>query len=64
MTLKFKKDASKHSVVNEPNVVYLSLNNWDDYSYKTTFHATLVDSAGLAHKIGDLKIGYIRQGKG
>ena len=64
MALKFKKDTSKHSVETEPNVVYLALNNWDDYSYKTTFHATFVDSAGKVHGIGDLKIGYIRQGKG
>lgn len=61
MALKFRKGTSNVNLGTELNVVYLSLNNWDDYSYKTTFHVTLIDSAQTVHRIGDVKIGYVGQ---
>lgn len=64
MALTFKKDSSKWGTGSERNVAYLWVNNWDDYSFKTTFQLTLIDSEGISHKIGDLKIGYIGQAKG
>lgn len=64
MTLKFKKDSSKRGTSSEQNVAYLWVNNWDDFSFKTTFNLTLVDSTGVSHQIGDVKIGYVDQAKG
>lgn len=68
MALKFRKDNSKRGIASgvgaEPDVVYLWLNNWDDYSFKTTFHLTLVDSNGAVHEIGEVKIGRVGQSKG
>lgn len=64
MVLKFKKDTSKWGHGSQPNVAYLWVNNWDDYSFKTTFKLTVIDSAGESHEIGDVKIGHVGQGKG
>jgi predicted ATPase len=65
MALTFKKDTSKRRTsAAETNVAYLWVNNWDDYSFKTTFNLTVIDSAGTTHHIGDVKIGYVGQGKG
>lgn len=51
MALTFKKDSSKWGTGSERNVAYLWVNNWDDYSFKTTFQLTLIDSEGISHKI-------------
>jgi predicted ATPase len=39
-------------------------NNWDDYSYKTTFGLFYIDSAGKKHDLGDVKIMRARMGAG
>jgi predicted ATPase len=66
MALKFRKDTSKRitGAGSEPNVVYLLLSNWDDYSFKTTFHATFFDSSGIAPVLGEVKIGCVGQPHG
>ena len=65
MALTFKKDTSKWGKEGTaPNVAYLWVNNWDDYSYKSTFKLTIVDSSGASHEIGDVKVGYVGQPKG
>lgn len=64
MQLKFKKVGSARGVDSERNTVYLGVNNWDDYSYKTTFYAIFIDLSGNKHEIGDLKIGYLGQQHG
>lgn len=35
---------------------FLITNNWDDYSYKTTFALVYFDGAGTRHDVGSLKI--------
>lgn len=64
MTLKFIKDTSKWGRGSEPGVAYLWVNNWDDFSFKTTFRLTLIDPIGTSLEIGEVKIGYAGQGKG
>lgn len=41
----------------ERNVVFLDPDNWDDFSYKTTFNAIYRDNKGIIHQIGCVKIG-------
>ncbi|MDW3689197.1 AAA family ATPase [Cupriavidus sp. CV2] len=43
---------------------YLAINNWDDYSFKTTFYLTFIDAHGTEHDLGDLKVGYVNQPHG
>lgn len=59
--LIFKKTNSSKLGGIERNTVYLNTNNWDDYSFKTTFNATVYDASGKEHEIGQLKIGYTAQ---
>ncbi|MBU2068787.1 MAG: AAA family ATPase [Gammaproteobacteria bacterium] len=40
-------------------VAYLLENNWDDYSFKTTFFLVVFDEFGKRHEIGNLKIGML-----
>jgi predicted ATPase len=46
------------------NTIVLAADNWDDYSYKTTFSATYYSSLGESTHLGNLKIGCIGQPKG
>lgn len=46
------------------NTMYLRPSNWDDYSFKTSFEATLYDIHGVKHDLGVVKIGYKDQSKG
>lgn len=64
MPLIFKKISVHPSGNNDRNTVFLSTNNWDDYSFKTTFYATVADAFGGMHKLGQLKIGYVGQPPG
>ncbi len=43
--------------VREKNVIVLVPNNWDDYSYKTTFEAKYIEKTGLEIDLGTIKIG-------
>lgn len=43
--------------VREKNVIVLVPNNWDDYSYKTTFEAKYTDKEGTEFDLGTIKIG-------
>ena len=64
MPLVFKKIDSIRSKASEKNTVYLLTNNWDDYSFKTTFFATIYDDVGTEHDLGQVKIGYADQQHG
>ncbi|WP_368607615.1 AAA family ATPase [Pseudomonas fulva] len=46
------------------NTMYFRPSNWDDYSFKTSFEATLYDSRGVKHDLGAVKIGYKDQPTG
>ncbi|WP_239396500.1 AAA family ATPase [Frankia sp. CiP3] len=39
------------------NHVYLEENGWDDFGFKTYWNVHLVDSEGLAHPLGNIRIG-------
>jgi predicted ATPase len=39
-------------------VIYLTKDNWNDFSYVTMFHMALHDENGHFHKIGEIKIGF------
>jgi predicted ATPase len=40
------------------NTVYLSIDNWNDYSFVTQFGMSLHDENGVFHSIGPVKIGF------
>lgn len=46
------------------NTMYLIASDWDDYSFKTSFQATLYDSKGVKHDLGAVKFGYVDQPTG
>ena len=52
--------------INTPskNTMYFRPSNWDDYSFKTSFEATLYDIKGIKHDLGVVKIGYKDQPTG
>ncbi len=39
------------------NVIIFRKDNWDDFGYKTTFHASYCDNTGTEHELGTVKIG-------
>lgn len=43
------------------NTCYLEKNNWNDYSFITTFSLTLHDDKGVFRKIGNVRIGFVGQ---
>jgi hypothetical protein len=43
------------------NTVYLIYDNWDDYSFRTTFGVTAFDADGQAHDLPRFKIGFVGQ---
>jgi predicted ATPase len=47
-----------------PNSVQLVPDNWDDYSFKTTFEVFFFDSTGARVDLGTVKIGYQGQPRG
>lgn len=38
------------------NVILLNADNWDDFGFKTTFHASYCDNTGTEHELGTVKI--------
>ncbi|MEI2556885.1 AAA family ATPase [Acinetobacter pittii] len=40
------------------NIAYLQINNWNDFSYETTFNFYLHDEKGQYHELGPVKIGF------
>ena len=44
--------------------VYLRVDNWDDYSFKTMFYLAFCDETGETREIGNVKIGYVGQPQG
>lgn len=40
------------------NSAYLLIDNWDDFSFKTSFYLTVVDENRKEHEIGSVKIGF------
>lgn len=64
MALVFKKNSSPYLIAPEANTVYLFVNDWDDFHFKTTFYATVYDASCVKHDIGQLKIGYVNQPHG
>ena len=48
----------------EKDTLYLRYDNWDDYSYKTSFNARYVDKNGKEHSLGPVKIGMVNMDKG
>lgn len=46
------------------DVCFLSWNNWDDFSYKTTYEVTVYDAAGVEHVLGSAKIMFMGQEPG
>ena len=64
MKLTFKKTSVTSTLVQNKNTVYLMEGTWDDYSFKTTFNATLYDESGVKHSLGQIKIGYVDQPQG
>lgn len=62
MPLLIKTNEYKPTLTNgERNVIHLSIDNWDDFSYKTQFYLHVVDEHGVLHDIGEVKIGYVSQ---
>jgi hypothetical protein len=37
----------------------LRIDNWDDFSFKTSFWLVYIDNNGKEHDIGSVKIGFI-----
>lgn len=46
---------SKSWITNK-DIMILNPDNWDDYSYKTLFHATYIDNSGKRIEVGSIKI--------
>jgi predicted ATPase len=40
------------------NTAYLNIDNWNDYSFVTTFDLTIFDESGIKYEIGKVKIGF------
>ncbi|MDB2374150.1 ATP-binding protein [Psychrosphaera haliotis] len=45
------------------DTAYLSVDNWNDYSFVTMFYLTVFDGVGTKHDIGNVKIAYKGQTK-
>jgi len=46
-----------------PLRAYLRTDNWDDFSFKTTFSLLVTDKEGVLHEIGGVKIGQFGMGE-
>jgi predicted ATPase len=40
------------------DTAYLSVDNWNDFSFKTLFYLTIFDLEGIEHEIGNVKIAF------
>lgn len=43
------------------NEVYLQIDNWNDYSFVTSFHVYVFDGSGVGHNLSDVRIGFVGQ---
>lgn len=60
----FKVIKSKAHVPSEGNnIVYLRIDNWNDYSFVTMFQVYAFDEHGKQHELSNIKIGYVGQTK-
>lgn len=60
MELTFKKIKYKDYPPKTGRLIALLCeDNWDDYSFKTSFSLTVFDENGVKHDIGDLKLGIV-----
>jgi predicted ATPase len=48
----------------DENTIFLVENNWDDYSFKTSFEMVVLGSGGWRLDAGGIKIGYVGQKEG
>lgn len=46
---------------NAKELVCLTIDRWNDYSYITMFYMTVFDKEGQMHNIGNVKIGFAQQ---
>ncbi|WP_261641537.1 ATP-binding protein [Erwinia mallotivora] len=53
--------SKKRNMERKPNCVYLTSISWNDFSFHTLFYMEVVDSEGIAHKVGQVKIGFLGQ---
>lgn len=51
------KISSERGTPCKKNTIFLNIDNWDDYCFKTTFHAIYCDKKGISHELGTIKIG-------
>ncbi|MDO4644120.1 MAG: hypothetical protein Q4A74_09795 [Cardiobacteriaceae bacterium] len=63
--MEFKLIARDESLpVNAKNLVCLTIDRWNDYSYVTMFFMNVFDDKGKLHSIGNIKIGFEGQTTG
>lgn len=43
------------------NTCYLTIDNWNDFSFITSFYLSIYDEYGIYHEIGGVKIGFLGQ---
>jgi len=65
MTLSFQKIPRGRYFPSpgQRNTIYLRIDNWDDFSFRTLFDLAFCDENGETHEIGNVKIGYSGQPK-
>lgn len=57
--MKFQLIERRESIPkNTKNLVYLSIDMWNDYSFITMFYLHYIDNQGQSHDIGNVKIGF------
>lgn len=62
MKLNFKLlDLKVKNFVSRADTIFLLPDNWDDFSYKTTFTAYFVDRNTVKHELGTVKIAAIKK---
>jgi len=49
------------SLTTDKSLVYLRIDNWNDFGFRTYFHMTVFDENGVEHEIGGIKIGFVGQ---
>lgn len=65
MAITFRRlGRGEQAVIPSTNSVQLVPNNWDDYSFKTTFNVVYYDAEGQRSDLGTVKIGYLNQPHG
>lgn len=59
--MQFRLFDSKEKPISAKNLVCLTIDHWNDYSYITMFYMTVFDEKGQEHPIGNIKIGFEKQ---